>query len=79
MSETKISIAASGIILVEQYCAEEQEVHTVLLTQDDVFDICGIVWPAEQARWIEICQAEGKPWPPVEKNPQGALAGPEGV
>jgi hypothetical protein len=59
-----------------------REVQTVILTEHDLFDLCGLMWPDEQARWIAICAAEGKPWPPIpqiEKNPQGAPKGPDGV
>lgn len=82
MSKTVVSKAAEDIIVIEQYCQEEALVHTVIITQEDLFDLCSLMWPKEQARWIEICAAEGKPWPPIpqiEKNPQGAPEGPEGV
>lgn len=78
MSETNISMAAEGLVIIEQYCQEEHQVHTVIITQHDLFDLCALVWPEEQAKWIAICAAEGKPWPPVEKNPQAPVREPEG-
>lgn len=79
MTQTTISMASNELILVEQYSDDACEVQTLVLTSEDLLDLCLLAWPEAMKEWMTMYGPEVSLPLPFEKNPPRTGEGPEGI